>query len=382
MQTELIDKVETFKDNVLSKISNRDIVSFKLGDISFDNNISVKGSNLTLPAINKILSTVRVKNNFIDYKQKLSNEEWSHIESTLKTANSNAEFWAKKITNTDGSSSIVKLYAKNKKDENLVDLKDYKKVFGDYFDMITLALKGTTKEYDLNMSYFDDNSETVTMRFIDKSSKVDVLNNLTDMWKMGNNLSFNMLEYNSAPFFERLICTNGMVAQNLGFKTNIRNDSFNVERIQNEINKLLIRGEDKYSSMLMENVQHLRRTDISIREYFTYKNFFENKNYNDKYNHIIAKLFNDNDLFKSYGVDINAQSDKWLSTATSGRNAYDFLNDLTWIASHTDKSRLDKDDAFELQRKVSDLFFQDKFDLEDIAPKVNIKLGKVITTNN
>lgn len=381
MQVELIEQVSNFKDTVLKKISNRDIVTFKLGDIKFDNNISVNDSNLTMSAVNKILSTVRVKNNFIDYKEKLSTDDWSNLEETLKSVNKNAEFWAKRITNTDGSTSITKLFNKNSEEFN--NNRDYKTVFTDYFDMIDLALKGTTKEFDLSLADFNDTSEEVTMRFLDKSGRVDVLSDLTDMWKMGNNISFNMLEYNSSPFFERLVCTNGMVAQNLGFKTNIKNESFNVERIQRELNKLFIKdGNERYSNMLKDNVKHLKSTDVSIREYFEYKKYFEDRNSKGKYNHIMHKLFNDNDLIKAYGVDLNQQTHKWLSTATTGRNAYDFFNDITWIASHDDKTYMEKEDSFGLQTKISNFFFNDKFDLEDIAPKVNLNIGKIITTNN
>lgn len=378
MSVDLLEQVAGFRDSVLEKVSNRDIVSFKLSDVSFDDKANVKGNSLSSTSMNKILSSLRVKNNFITYKEKMQKDDWKQVEESLKSVNKNTEFWGKRVLNTDGSSTITKLFQRN---ESAIET-DYSVGFKNYFDMITLALEGTKIEFELNDANFNDDTEEVTLRLLDKSTNIDALKDMSDLWKHGANLTFDLLQFNTAPFFERQICTNGMVASKMGFRTNIKNQSFNEDSIQKEINRILMNTDVKYAGMIQESVNHLKKTDLSIREYFEYKEFFENRNYDGRYNHILGKFFSDNEMYKAYGVELTKQTGKWLSSATSGRNAYDFFNDITWIASHKDITRIDSDDAYELQTRSSNLFFKDSFDLEDVAPKVNLKMGKVIVNNN
>ena len=53
----------------------------------------------------------------------------------------------------------------------------------------------------------------------------------------------------------------------------------------------------------------------------------------------------------------------WKSTADTGKNAYDFFNDLTYIASHPGEIKLEDIKRKELQIKASDLLFKETLDL-------------------
>lgn len=380
MDDQLIKSVSDFRDDVLSRISNRDIVSFKLGDIDFGEEINVGGARITETAIGRILTSLKVQKGFLNYKKKMTKEQWAQVRESLQDVNKNTEFLGRKVINSSGNASIIKLYQKN---ESLIDQEQHIG-FNDYFDMIITALEGTNIDYDVKSMYFDDSNERATLRFIDKNSELSVFSDVTDSWKRGIDMNFDLLQYSSAPLFERLVCTNGMVASQYGYATSIRNQSFKMNALQKEINRLLIKGDAnrRLDDMLKNAADHLRNTDISINEFYEYRNFFSNRNNDHCYDHILGKFFSESPLYKSYGVDIKEQSEKWLSTATSGRNGYDFFNDLTWLASHPVESRIGDEDARDLQIKMSHLFFKEKLDLEDIAPKVNLSLGKVIERNN
>ncbi len=85
----------------------------------------------------------------------------------------------------------------------------------------------------------------------------------------------------------------------------------------------------------------------------------------------MKKYFDVNTLNKAYGCIVHEMPQQWKETADTGKNAYDFFNDLTYLASHDDDTMTDRD-RVELQIKASDLLFRKKLDLEMLAPKVII----------
>lgn len=378
MDNQLIEKVVSFRDDVLSKISNRDIITFKLGDLSFDDNINVHGNVVTDAAISRILTSLKVQKKFLDYSQTMTKEQWDQVRNTLQDVNKNIEFWGKKVTDNKGNSRITKLFQKNEMAAQNNDSVGFR----DYFDMLVTSLEGTNIEYELKEPYFDEKDEKVIMRFIDKNSEVSVFEDRIDNWKKGVDLTFDLLQYQSSPFFERLVCSNGMVSREHGFSSNIRNQSFKAKDIQKEINRLLIKGDSKLDQLLINAVNHLRTTDISVREFYEYRDHFASRNSEGNYDHIINKFFAEAPLFRAYGVNPTEQTDRWQSSATSGRNGYDFFNDLTWLASHPTEAKIDTDDALTLQIKSGNLLFKKKLDLEDMAPKVNLTIEKIMQHNN
>jgi len=387
MNNILIDEVSSFRDEVLKSVSNRNVVKFSIRNIDFDTQPTVDDAYLTNAAIRKILSSLRVKDNFLQYKEKMIPEEWQNVKESLKHANKDLEFYGRKFLDSNDQYIINKLYPKGQlddEDNNLVTTK-----YQDFFDMVILSLEGTNKDFELKNKDFNIDKEEVLLRFLDINSEIDPFNNksdssiqVPDLWKRGSDLTFNALQYNSAPFIERLICTNGMVAEQYGYKTNIRNKTFNNSNIQKDINRILMKEDNKYKQILIEAANHMKMNDISLHEFYKYRGFFEEKNIDGKYNYILSNIMNDDAIFNAYGTNVKEKSARWLQTATSGRNAYDFFNDLTWLSSHPSESRMDEEDCRDLELQVSHLFFKERFDLEDIAPKVNLSVGKMITHNN
>lgn len=58
---------------------------------------------------------------------------------------------------------------------------------------------------------------------------------------------------------------------------------------------------------------------------------------------------------------------------THAINAYDFVNLLTWIASHIQESGLNEQDAVELKIAAGNIFFKENFDMMLRAPQKSIK---------
>jgi hypothetical protein len=72
---------------------------------------------------------------------------------------------------------------------------------------------------------------------------------------------------------------------------------------------------------------------------------------------------------RAYGCIVSEMPDLWKITADSGKNAYDFFNDLTYIASHPDEAVMTNRERMDVQIKASDLLFKKDLDLELVAPK-------------
>lgn len=372
INSEVIDKVHEFREDVLDKIKNQDVVSFKINDIEFDDNLMINDTPISDKALKKIFTALRVHNDFFStYKKALDNESWEDVKYNLKSVKKDTEFFGKKIIGTDGKNIISDLYKKN---EVITDLNIYN-TFDDRFRMIEDALSQSDVPYSIKELSFLPDDENVLIRFLNKDGNIDVFNNDVDIWKKGLDINWTTFDFNSRPFFERLICSNGMVSRKYGFNTNIQKKSFDPDKIEKSIYKMLISPDDKFDEMIKMNCEHLKSNNISVGEFRLYKDFFNERNKEEQYQHILnSKVFNEDDIFKAYG-DITEKSSKWLSTADSGRNAYDFFNNLTALSSHTSHFNIAKEDALDLQIKASDLLFTENFDLEDIAPNVKFNIS-------
>jgi len=216
---------------------------------------------------------------------------------------------------------------------------------------------------------------------LNENDRVDVFGTDLDLWKMGDRFHFNGVRFNYAPFFERLVCSNGNTATEFGFGADISKNSFNNNKIQGVISKALEFGSETMPATLAQAVQHLQKNNVSLAEFYQYRNFFESRNGEEVYTGLIEKYFNDQPFYRGYGVNINEKSRKWKATANSGINAYDFFNLLTWVASHPDQVRMDKNDRIQLQIQASNLLFKKELDLEDIATSANIVYPRLAAMN-
>jgi hypothetical protein len=195
---------------------------------------------------------------------------------------------------------------------------------------------------------------------------------------MGDRFSFGGLQFNYAPFFERLICKNGNTATEYGFGSNISQAKYNNRRIQTVIEKALKYDTESLPAQLQQAVQHLQNNNVSMSEFYDFRRWFESRNENDRYNKIIMNYFDDKPFYQAYGTNIAEKSRKWKSTANTGINAYDFFNLLTYIASHPDKVMMERSDRTDLQIVASNLLFKRELDLEDVATPTKVSYPRLV----
>jgi len=363
----LIDEIKSQANGVLEKLNEREVKQFQIKDLEFDNGIFLNEMPIRGKALGGIMKTLKVRNNFTEFSNQMSPEDWNTVSRKIKTAEAETKMYAKVVKDDEGNTEIVDVYRHNS-GKKVGDDASYQQ----YFNWITESLGNTETDYSLKNMHFNSKTDTFDLVLLNESNRVDVFGTDTDIWKTGDRFIFNGLRFDYAPFFERLVCSNGNTALQYGFGANITQAKFNNQRIKSIIEKNLVHGSEALPEQLQQAVQHLQQNNISIAEFTWFKRMFESRNENGKYDGLLSRYFNDQPFFKAYGVDINSKSNKWRSTADTGINAYNFFNMLTYVASHPEQVRMDRDDRVNLQIKASDLLFKKELDLEDIATKVKI----------
>jgi hypothetical protein len=369
---ETIQRIQNESNGIIEALGERSISEFKIADLDIDNGVYLNGMPVRGRALSTIMSTLKVRNNFTEFASKMSPDDWNMVSAKLKSAEAETKMFARIIKDDQGNTEVNNVYRQN----------DKKKVSDDanlsqYFNWINESLGNSETEYSMKSLNFNSKTETFDLVLLNESKRVDVFGTDTDLWKMGDRFTFSGLRFDYAPFFERLVCSNGNTALQYGFGANIAQAKFNNNRIKSVIEKNLVFGTETLPNQLVQAVQHLKNNNVSIAEFEGAKRFFESRNENEKYDGLIHRFFNDQLFYQTYGLNIADKSRKWKSTANTGINAYDFFNMLTYIASHPEDVRMDREDRRELQIQASNILFKKELDLEDVATRVEIEYPRL-----
>lgn len=355
-----LESLKTFREDVKLKMLNRDIVSFNIGSISIDNDkMSVNNDELSETAMKKVLAHLRVKNNFLGIGKKLSPSDWTMVKEKLKSATANQIVHARKLQ-SNGKPLIDDIYMAAPKSTGLLEIDSI-------FEEVISSVIGTAKDLSLKQTYFLEDKDEVNITFLEHDSEIDIFGNGEDMWKVGKRVVWNGMNFSIAPFFERLVCANGNTAPQFGFRANISNNKFNINRIKNILEKEITLESESMDKHLTSAAGHLKENNLSIREFLKFKGFFNEK----EHEAIIKKWLDDSYLNRAYGYVVADMPAQWQCTADTGKNAYDFFNDLTYIASHPAEAIMSDRERVQLQIKASDLLFQKQLDLENLAPTLD-----------
>ena len=361
--SETINNLNIFRKDVNEKLASREIVSFNISDIEIENEkMLVNGDILTESATKKILNKLRVKNNFFEISKNLSHTDWNLVKDKLKKASGSQIVHGRKIAGVSVG-TIDDVYMAAPKTGGILEIDS---IFHEVIDSIV----GTGKDISLKSTYFLEDKDEVVVTLLENDNSIDIFGNDEDLWKVGKRIVWNGLNFSVSPFFERLVCTNGNTAPQYGFKANISNNKFNMNKIKKILEKEIVLESNSMSEYLVDAANHLKSNNVSVREFMKFKNLFNE----DHHTSIIKKWLDDSAINKAYGCVVSEMPELWKTTADTGKNAYDFFNDLTYIASHPDEAKITDRERLDLQIKASDLLFKKDLDLELVAPKVKWSL--------
>jgi len=353
--------LQNFKESVIETLAEneRNQMEFFVGDLKVeDSKLKLDDNFLSKEATKTVLSHLRVKNNFLDLQKKMSEEDWESVSQKLKSINASQAVFGRKM---NAESTIVDLKLAHKKAPNGgIQVPEV-------FDLVYDALiSSSADDYSLSERYFDSEKGEISVTLKNLNTNIDVFDNEEDFWKTGKRIDWSNTGFSIAPFFERLVCTNGNVAKQYGFSTNISRSKYNVGKVKSILESQVSQASDLVTPMLLEATRHLNKHNVSVREFLQYRGLFNE----EEHSNILEKYFDLSYLNKAYRCDIEDMPVIWKSTADTGKNAYDFFNDLTWIASHPKEIKLPEQERRTLQIKASDLLFRETLDLELLAPKV------------
>lgn len=363
-----VEELRHHADQALNKLKTRTHMHFKIADLDFDGGVFLNGIEIKDKPLTSVMSALKAKKEFTAFSQKMSPEDWETVSSKLKATEGETKMIARVIRDEDGKEFIGSIFSEIEKKKSDSDAN-----VENYFNWISESLLNSETNFNLGDFHFDEKKFGFTVNLL-SDNEFNVMETGTDHWKQGTQFSFNAINFNASPFFERLICSNGAVSKQHGFNTWVSQAKFNTERIRKTIEKSIQENDRSIEKILFDAVNHLKGNNVSVGEFFKYRSFFSNKNEDGKYDSLLEKYFNDRHFYQSYGENIAARSNKWKSTANTGINAYDFFNQLTNIATHN--KMLNNTDKVNLQIDATNLLFKKQLDLEDIASPMNLVYPK------
>lgn len=361
---ETVNQIRKFTDPILTDQAGKDFQTLNLKDINIEDGMNFNGIPLSDRAMRTILSTLNIKPQFLDFKENLSNSDWNMIGKKLKEARGDVNLFANVVNAGKTNNEILSIVLKNPKKK----ISDINTTSAAVVDQIENALLTSEVNFSLGSVGFNEKNNMFSIDLINDDFQFDPFPG--DSWKKGESFNFNSLSFKNMPMVERLSCTNGMTTRNFGFASHIGQTRFNENKIEAEIRRSLLKDNNNVHEMVHTMLQRLKNINVSVGEFYAWKK--QLAGFGEAYKDVADKYLNEAPLFAAYKTEIAAKPDIWKRTADSGINAYNFLNLITWIASHPKDSGIEESVAQSLKISAGNFIFKKSHDLEKLAEKVEV----------
>jgi hypothetical protein len=191
-----------------------------------------------------------------------------------------------------------------------------------------------------------------------------------EVWKTGHSVTIDPFGVLLEPYMERVVCSNGMVRQVKTNKYTISHGDSPRKTFQMKL------GAPDYTIIgdINEGIVRLKEYNASVREFMSFRRIFESNPSTEISSELSTNPggesggFGISEIVRVYGEDIFDKSDRWLSTADSGVNAFDLINSATYITSRPDKYNPSSDVILKTQRLAAKTLLGD-LDLQHVAPR-------------
>ena len=390
-----LHKLEKFKKEISTK-TGRETISFNVSDIDIDKDkMYVNGDQLSENATKRVLSHLRVKNNFLALSETMTMTDWATVKEVLKKPTGSQIVHGRKVPNGD-ITVIDDIFMAAPKASDILDP-----------DIIFLeiinAIVSTGKDISLKSTEYLDDKDEIVVTLIENDKVIDLFGDESEEWKIGKRIVWNGMSFSIYAFYERVECGSGVAVPKYGFRSNISNNKFNLDKIRKVLESEITLEVQDLDFHLTDSCNHLNSMNISVREFVRYRNNFNETLHPE----ILAKWFSESDMNKAYSCIATEMPELWKITADAGENAFDFFKKIIYIASHSHeakgkesveemidkyKSEVSFDDTlgtvtvetkqiprltprekFDLEIKASEILFKKELDLETVAPKVKWK---------
>jgi hypothetical protein len=335
-----MDRFEQQAESVTRMISNYRKVPVKLTDIRKVGNTFYSGTHpVRNTAMNDLLNIFSIKNDLVN-EIKNDKDQWEPLQNTLSNIKNDRVVTA--ITHTAGDMTDVVRFEKSEiEEESPLDLQRG-------LDMIKTYLENNGENIQLHSMGFNSSTLRIESQFRDILKKIDVFKDGNDVWDTGFNVMFGEQNTEVSPFFLRLVCTNGMTATEMVARRYINTSKLKDSSFTKLINKTV---EQDLSHVVGENCNRLKHTNASLREFFAARDILMGFSKD-----IANDYFDDKQVQEAYKpYKIKYKNSRWLASANTNVNGYDFFNKITHCISHQD---LRDTTRMQLNALASTMFFK------------------------
>lgn len=196
--------------------------------------------------------------------------------------------------------------------------------------------------------YFNPTTLQVETNIRHLASQIDVFGDGSDLWDSGFGMNYGEGKTQILPFFLRLVCTNGMTATHMANQRYFHSRELKQGSFVKLLNKVL---EDDLNGTVRANCGRLKVANASLREFYNARNILLGRS-----RELATTYFDDSEIKEAYKEEkLRYRNKRWLATANSNVNAYEFFNRITHCASH---QQIDDHTRIQLNHAASEIFFK------------------------
>lgn len=374
------DQIRTFVEEQKAKLDQGQFKSIKISQVEFKNGeLTLDGMYFTDPAKKSLLNILHVLPDFTEVQEKVEVGDWNNALNILKKAEKDSNFFYK--TGSYGSDEQFIMEVKKKDEKTGVLLEP------DFIsNTVANCIEKCERPYFIeDLKYSDLNNSFVLNLNTDENLIMDK----DDAWTVGNSFNWDSFRFNTAPFYKRLVCANGMMGIEHLKRTQVNQKKHNVIKISQIINDAVFNPNEELNTLVVAGARNLMRNNASIEELMQAEHLLKSalkfqyqrvdaSQKGDMINNCLETYFDYGPLNSAYGTDVKKKNKHWRSTADSGLGSYDVFNLLTWLGSHQKETNFDAKTQEILQGGAAQLLFKENLDLSNRAPKVeNIQMKKI-----
>jgi len=313
-----------------------------------------EGQRVRTSALNDLLNIFSIKNDLLGEIHD-DEKQWLPLQRCLSNIKNDRVITG--IIKQDGDNRVITKFIKEDiKEESPLNM-------GHGFNILQGYLETTNENVTLQGLRFNEENLSLESTFRDITNQIDVFGDNRDMWDSGFSFVYGLNKTIISPFLLRLICSNGMMATHQVSQRYFSNKGLRQKSFNRLVNKTL---SGDLRNVTIESCERMKKCNVSLREFFNARDtcLSISKELADTY-------FNDEQIQEAYKpYKLRYKNSRWLSSANSNINSYEFFNRLTHCVSH--QASLPQWTGMQLNHQASEMFFKGP-DLSFQAPNPFLK---------
>ena len=341
MNTQLLQDFET-----KAAVVNQQIDTYRKTPVHLSN-IRKSGQNfyygqtpVAETALKDLLNIFSIKEKLVE-EIKDDKDQWEPLQRCLSDIKKERAAITAVRNGVDGEGSIVRFFDVALEEERPLDLNKG-------LDLLHSYISDKEDNIKLQGLYFNPTTLQIESQIRHTENPIDTFGDGQDLWDSGFGFNYGEGKTQILPYFLRQICTNGMVATH---KVNQRYFQSR-ELKQNSFNKLINKVLDEdLNGTVRANCSRLKLSNTSLREFYNARNILMGRS-----RELANSYFGDAEIKEAYKDEkLRYKNSRWMASANSNINAYEFFNRLTHCTSH---SSIDDITRLQLNHCASEIFFK------------------------